>query len=859
MLSATIPNYKDFANWVGRIKNNYVYMQVTNKRIVPLEHKIYLSNKNEDIIACKDVRDNVKLSEIERAISKLTKMNENNKTTKSGFSKNFNNKNNNYSKHNAFNSNSNKQKATYNKIIEISSYLVDQKMTPGVIFVFSLKKINEYSTELANCTKDKPYINNSDRNKILSFFDKCINSMLNEVDRKLPQINKVKDLLLNGIGVHHAGLLPILKEIVEILYSKGLIKVLFATTSFSIGLNMPTRSVVFTDITKYNDQKKEILSSSEYLQMCGRAGRRGLDDKGHVFILLGDKTNPPMANDIASMMKDGGNQVESKFRLSYKTLLSILSRDIKDINQFFKESYLENSKMSNMPEKLNKRIEIRDKLNLMDNFTCIALAKDNNEDTKLIRHYYNNYLDYVNNKSLLFVNQLVHPIITQEGRLIKIKSKFFNGGNLNKVHCFNNLLNNYNKNIDFSDKFNETTINSNTNKEEFIIVLAIRYYYPPLYNDREYGVFYARPISNFNYDINNDNILKDYFEQEAIYKICLTNSIGYYLQISPDSIDEILEQKIKLPKNIYKVEDGYTIFNKLEDAEKVAKELIYYNNPENYSLLKEINYQKEIKGDLDIFNLSKKKAISNLNLSESSCSKCIYKEKHFNYIKERIALEIEYQKVESDLNEENLKNSSEFEKRILILKKLRYISEDNTVEIKGKAARELSTSDCVLMTETLLGGVLDGLTIKEKIAFLSGFAVSKSEIEINDPNISGGNFSKAVNMFTTILNNLREVENKLSFEENKYNRRFTFSLSSSILSWMNGESFYEVQKESQLEEGKLFALIMRLFQLCDEIKNFFKILNLEENAKSFEEAKDIIVRDILSCRSLYIQDIDFNL
>jgi len=64
-----------------------------------------------------------------------------------------------------------------------------------------------------------------------------------------------------GIGVHHAGLLPIIKEIVEILYSKGLLKILFATTSFSIGLNMPTRTVVFTEIMKFNEDTKEILSS----------------------------------------------------------------------------------------------------------------------------------------------------------------------------------------------------------------------------------------------------------------------------------------------------------------------------------------------------------------------------------------------------------------------------------------------------------------------------------------------------------------------------------------------------------------------------------------------------------------------
>lgn len=68
-------------------------------------------------------------------------------------------------------------------------------------------------------------------------------------------------LLEKGVGVHHAGLLPILKETIEVLYSKGLIKILFATTSFSIGLNMPTRTVAFSDITKFNEEQKEILSS----------------------------------------------------------------------------------------------------------------------------------------------------------------------------------------------------------------------------------------------------------------------------------------------------------------------------------------------------------------------------------------------------------------------------------------------------------------------------------------------------------------------------------------------------------------------------------------------------------------------
>ena len=131
----------------------------------------------------------------------------------------------------------------------------------------------------------KMLISQNESNKISKFYNECINTLSNE-DKQIPQIKELREMLRNGIGIHHSGLLPILKEIIEILYSKGIIKILFATTSFSIGLNMPTRTVVFTDIYKYNDGNREILTSSEYLQMCGRAGRRGIDTIGHVFLML---------------------------------------------------------------------------------------------------------------------------------------------------------------------------------------------------------------------------------------------------------------------------------------------------------------------------------------------------------------------------------------------------------------------------------------------------------------------------------------------------------------------------------------------------------------------------------------------
>ncbi|KNC72414.1 hypothetical protein SARC_15028, partial [Sphaeroforma arctica JP610] len=95
----------------------------------------------------------------------------------------------------------------------------------------------------------------------------------------------MKSLLTRGIGVHHAGLLPIIKEMVEMLFARGLVKVLFATETFAMGVNMPARCVVFDQVRKFDTGGHRNLLPGEYIQMAGRAGRRGLDPTGTVILM----------------------------------------------------------------------------------------------------------------------------------------------------------------------------------------------------------------------------------------------------------------------------------------------------------------------------------------------------------------------------------------------------------------------------------------------------------------------------------------------------------------------------------------------------------------------------------------------
>jgi ATP-dependent RNA helicase DOB1 len=94
-------------------------------------------------------------------------------------------------------------------------------------------------------------------------------------------------ILKKGIGIHHGGLLPIVKEIIEILFQEGWLKALFSTETFSMGLNMPSKTVVFTSVRKFDGETFRWIGGGEYIQMSGRAGRRGIDDKG-ICILVFD-------------------------------------------------------------------------------------------------------------------------------------------------------------------------------------------------------------------------------------------------------------------------------------------------------------------------------------------------------------------------------------------------------------------------------------------------------------------------------------------------------------------------------------------------------------------------------------------
>ena len=206
-----------------------------------------------------------------------------------------------------------------------------------------------------------------------------------------------------------------------------------------------------------------------------------------------------------------------------------------------------------------------------------------------------------------------------------------------------------------------------------------------------------------------------------------------------------------------------------------------------------------------------------------------------------------------ELKPENLLHYKEFKTRLNILQNLKYVNEDNSLTLKGKAAREIGTTDCVLITELLTSDILASLSDENVIGFISGFSSNKNEIELNEPNISK-DFSVAVKKFSDIYEKIYELEKSYNFEENKFNRRMTFEFSEAMKNWMKGKKFFDILNLTELEEGKLYNLIMRIFLMLEEIGNFYSVLGNVEQSQRFSELKNKLMRGIMSLQSLYLQD-----
>lgn len=232
--------------------------------------------------------------------------------------------------------------------------LKEQNALPAIIFIFSRKKVNQMASKIQIPLFEED-------SKIPSIIEKECESMLRKklTNYKeyllLPEYRFIIGLLRKGIAIHHAGILKEFREMIEMLFGKKYIKVLLATETFAMGINMPAKASVFTSVQKFDGKNFRTILPWEYIQMAGRAGRRGIDDKGLVLILLNLCNRDPLSSsEMCHMLTGDPQSMESRFVIHSNLLLRLISVGNMNFKSFICKSMMNEDIENQKKEIINK-------------------------------------------------------------------------------------------------------------------------------------------------------------------------------------------------------------------------------------------------------------------------------------------------------------------------------------------------------------------------------------------------------------------------------------------------------------------------------------------------------------------------
>jgi superfamily II RNA helicase len=291
-LSATASNLEEIAEWLTEIRETDVKVVREDERAVPL--RVYLASVDTGVVS---------IEEYNRAYGRYKKRRDK------------------------------KSKGMSTKHYDVFDMLDDESF-PALYFIFSRKLVERLAKNLAKGPVGKRLSRLADTN--------AINKHLNEFEREHPDVltPRLKSIYRRGIAFHHAGIHVALKALVEELYEARLLNVLYCTSTFALGINMPARTVVFDSLTKFNGTDIVPLTIREFMQMAGRAGRRGIDDVGDIVIRQDFSDYDEVRGPLKHLLSDRSEPIESSFNLSWHSVVNLIARfDESEIRSLLERSF----------------------------------------------------------------------------------------------------------------------------------------------------------------------------------------------------------------------------------------------------------------------------------------------------------------------------------------------------------------------------------------------------------------------------------------------------------------------------------------------------------------------------------------
>ena len=328
-LSATIGNENEFLNWIVSQRGPTDLIQ-SKIRPVPLEISLITASKDdEQILAIKSTEDkkNKPIFKLDKKFKRYRKP----------------------------------------SLSDQISYIINKKATPCILFYFSREKVENKARYAADLNLK------SKKNDQLKHLFKNIFDDITDEEYQLLNLDELYWMWSRGVAYHHAGLAPIVKEFVEFLFINKHIDILFATETLSLGINMPAKSIIIDSSFKYDGLKTRLISKSEFLQLTGRAGRRGIDSKGYAYINYDKRVENSWYNDLFDLKP---NNLKSSYSNSYGSVLNLNNKygEKKGIEMIKKSFYSYQNKLNDKALETNYKAKLK-VLNEMNYFTDLKKNK----------------------------------------------------------------------------------------------------------------------------------------------------------------------------------------------------------------------------------------------------------------------------------------------------------------------------------------------------------------------------------------------------------------------------------------------------------------------------------------------------
>uniref|UniRef100_A0A9J8C6S9 SKI2 subunit of superkiller complex n=1 Tax=Cyprinus carpio carpio TaxID=630221 RepID=A0A9J8C6S9_CYPCA len=802
LLSATVPNAVEFSEWIGRIKKRPIYVISTVKRPVPLEHYLYTGNSTKtqkELFLLLESTGNFLTKGYYAAV-------EAKKERTSKHAQSFGTKN--VSQHNTTAS---QDRAVWQTLL---NYLSQRQQTPVVAFTFSRTRCDENARSLTSLD----LTSSIEKSEIHSFLQKSL-TRLRGGDRQLPQILSMRDLLKRGIGVHHSGILPILKEIIEMLFSRGLVKVLFATETFAMGVNMPARTVVFDSIRKHDGTGFRNLLPGEYIQMAGRAGRRGLDATGTVIILC--KAGVHDMGELHAMMLGKPTVLQSQFRLTYTMILNLLRVEALRVTDMMRRSFSENHRDTQAHE---KRIsELRNTLSSLRPLDTEGQLSD-------ILSYYHTItelrittetlqravLESVNGLKALSVGRVV---IVNNGQHHNALGVILQVSNDAVNRMFTTLI--------ICEKGKEEAAGDDqSNKGEHTHTHTASHP-PPNLTCPHIKSHHERPCSHTVRKLKSQDI-------SAI----TTRTLKVIPERIIDNYNKRQQPRFRLDP------PGQAISTATQELLRLAEA-----NPNGITTLDPVN-DLHLKG-VDVVEGVMRHRVLQDCLKDFHCihSPTFTEQVCLSFSCERMCVQEELDKLLFLVSDQSLTLLHEYHQRIKVLEALQYVDSTGAVQLKGRVACQISSHE-LLLTELLFENTLSPLAPEESAALLSCLVFTQNT-QI-DPHITS-TLQEGINQVLNVAQRIGELQRDCGIAQTAedFVAQFKFGLTEVVYCWARGMPFAEIAQLTDVQEGTIIRCIQRLDEVLKEVRQAARIVGDSVLGSKMERASLAIRRDIVFTASLY--------